>query len=655
MPRPTTRRVGGEPLRDQALLQWCAELLKDVLGEVPAAGCRRDAASRRGVGGVRSQSGRERVIDHAACPPTRIHRRRRAPSPSSACPPAGVRARTWPPTSATLARSPSAEVERDLRPRRSDELTAPRRRCRSEPPGAVRRAGAAGAAADHQQDVLQRAGRRRRAGPGRARRKGVSRPPSRPSSRSAAGRAAAGRPASTCSSTPSRRTAARALLASRPHPGRADRRRPARRLRPARGAGGAGGPTAVRAVQPQLLGRGQQALAAAHRRCATSWRGRRETYDVEVNPRYRPPSSWSTAAGRSRRQRAGPRWSSVVAAAPTPADDRRSSPDVDLMSTPAHRPAGHLAPAAGRAADRGGLGPGPRRTRSSPPPRASQADGAAARPASTVTVLDRPTPQALLAAVGRRTARWSGWPARPATRPSPASSGLRLAREPGLAELELMYGSWDPPGARLLDAVAVMDRLASPGGDPWKRAADPPDASRRTCSRRLRGVRRDRRRRPRRAARGAGRRAAAGGAARPAGRGAAETSRWNVDDVAGDLVDKMIRRNPHVFAGDAGRGHRGDHRQLGADQAGGEGARLGAGRHRAEPAGAGAGREGPAPGRGRARCRARRAACRADERPRRGAAARWSPRRARPGLDAEAALRRAALLRRASAPRRHGC
>src|SRR5262249_52217289 len=47
--------------------------------------------------------------------------------------------------------------------------------------------------------------------------------------------------------------------------------------------------------------------------------------------------------------------------------------------------------------------------------------------------------------------------------------GLRLAREPGLAELELMYGSWDPPGARLLDAVAVMDRLVSPGGDPWKR------------------------------------------------------------------------------------------------------------------------------------------------------------------------------------------
>src|SRR5690606_18870032 len=28
-----------------------------------------------------------------------------------------------------------------------------------------------------------------------------------------------------------------------------------------------------------------------------------------------------------------------------------------------------------------------------------------------------------------------------------------------------------------------------------------------------------------------------------------EADRWSVDDVAGDLVEKMIRRNPHVFAG----------------------------------------------------------------------------------------------------------
>ncbi|MEO3742188.1 transcription-repair coupling factor [Plantactinospora sp. B5E13] len=37
VPRPTTRRIGGEPLRDQALLDWCAQLLRDVLGEVATA------------------------------------------------------------------------------------------------------------------------------------------------------------------------------------------------------------------------------------------------------------------------------------------------------------------------------------------------------------------------------------------------------------------------------------------------------------------------------------------------------------------------------------------------------------------------------------------------------------------------------------------
>jgi XTP/dITP diphosphohydrolase len=37
---------------------------------------------------------------------------------------------------------------------------------------------------------------------------------------------------------------------------------------------------------------------------------------------------------------------------------------------------------------------------------------------------------------------------------------------PGVA-VETLEGSWDPPGARLLDAAAVMDRLRSPGGCPW--------------------------------------------------------------------------------------------------------------------------------------------------------------------------------------------
>ena len=128
--------------------------------------------------------------------------------------------------------------------------------------------------------------------------------------------------------------------------------------------------------------------------------------------------------------------------------------------------------------------------------------------------------------------------------------GMRLAREPSLAELELMYGSWDPPGARLLDAVAVMDRLVSPGGDPWKRqqthrslapylleesyeAYDAIqdgdlDALREELGDVLLQIVLHAR----------------------LAEDLPDGERWTVDDVAGGLVDKMIRRNPHVFAGE---------------------------------------------------------------------------------------------------------
>ncbi|MDQ1602413.1 MAG: hypothetical protein QOE01_258, partial [Actinomycetota bacterium] len=39
-------------------------------------------------------------------------------------------------------------------------------------------------------------------------------------------------------------------------------------------------------------------------------------------------------------------------------------------------------------------------------------------------------------------------------------------------ELEVLPGSYDLPGARLLDLVAVMDRLRSPGGCPWDAEQD---------------------------------------------------------------------------------------------------------------------------------------------------------------------------------------
>jgi XTP/dITP diphosphohydrolase len=49
------------------------------------------------------------------------------------------------------------------------------------------------------------------------------------------------------------------------------------------------------------------------------------------------------------------------------------------------------------------------------------------------------------------------------------AQALTVAAESGRPgpEVELVAGSWDLPGARLLDLVAVMDRLRSPGGCPW--------------------------------------------------------------------------------------------------------------------------------------------------------------------------------------------
>jgi XTP/dITP diphosphohydrolase len=168
-----------------------------------------------------------------------------------------------------------------------------------------------------------------------------------------------------------------------------------------------------------------------------------------------------------------------------------------------------------------------------------------------VTVVD-PDPDLLLRELGSGAVVWLGGP--DGDLDFTRRLGLRLANEPALAELELMYGSWDPPGARLLDAVAVMDRLASPGGDPWKRAqnhrslapylleeayeafdaieSDDLEALREELGDVLLQVVLHAR----------------------LAEELPEDERWNIDDVAGDLVDKMVRRNPHVFAGESVEG-----------------------------------------------------------------------------------------------------
>ncbi len=44
---------------------------------------------------------------------------------------------------------------------------------------------------------------------------------------------------------------------------------------------------------------------------------------------------------------------------------------------------------------------------------------------------------------------------------------LEVSRQATPPTVEVLVGSWDPPGARLLDVVAVMDRLRSEDGCPW--------------------------------------------------------------------------------------------------------------------------------------------------------------------------------------------
>jgi XTP/dITP diphosphohydrolase len=182
---------------------------------------------------------------------------------------------------------------------------------------------------------------------------------------------------------------------------------------------------------------------------------------------------------------------------------------------------------------------------------------AALRAAGACVTIVEPTADALLAAIeAHGTVVWLAGPA--GDEDLARDIGLRLARTPGLAELELLYGSWDPPGARLLDAVTVMDQLMRPEtGDPWLgQLAAPGRTGQQThaslapylleeayeahdaiTAGDLRALREE-----------------LGDVLLQVvlhARLGEDTAGFSVDDVAGDLVDKLIRRNPHVFAGTA--------------------------------------------------------------------------------------------------------
>ena len=107
-------------------------------------------------------------------------------------------------------------------------------------------------------------------------------------------------------------------------------------------------------------------------------------------------------------------------------------------------------------------------------------------------------------------------------------------------------------GGRLLDAVAVMDRLRAPGGCPWDAEQTHTSLLRylvEECYELVDAVERED---------AAAIREELGDVllqvlfhARIAEETPGDRGGFDIDDVAGDLVDKLVRRHPHVFGGPA--------------------------------------------------------------------------------------------------------
>ncbi|MGY1727515.1 MazG family protein [Geodermatophilus sp. SYSU D01062] len=149
--------------------------------------------------------------------------------------------------------------------------------------------------------------------------------------------------------------------------------------------------------------------------------------------------------------------------------------------------------------------------------------------------------------------RAAGWQVADATDAAGLDGDVACLAAPGeeVAGRPVVDGAPEPPGARLLDVVAVMDRLRSPGGCPWDAEQthsslrgylleeaheaydaivdDDPVAMREELGDVLLQVVFH---------------------ARVAAE-AGPDRRFDVDDVARELVEKLVRRHPHVF-GDAG-------------------------------------------------------------------------------------------------------
>ena len=163
--------------------------------------------------------------------------------------------------------------------------------------------------------------------------------------------------------------------------------------------------------------------------------------------------------------------------------------------------------------------------------------------AGAVPPVDRTLAHALLARVlAGATVTWLAGAADEGLLRALGSAGLRA----GVA-VEVVYGSYDLPGARLLEVVAVMDRLRSPGGCPWD--------ARQTHQSLMPFLLEEAYETYETLEDGdlVGLREELGDlllqVAFHARLAEEHDEAWSIDDVAGDLVDKLVRRHPHVFAG----------------------------------------------------------------------------------------------------------
>ena len=177
-----------------------------------------------------------------------------------------------------------------------------------------------------------------------------------------------------------------------------------------------------------------------------------------------------------------------------------------------------------------------------PLPRAVTATGL------SVDVLPEASADALLAAAGSGSVVWLASDEEASWLPAELATAIVTAGETGreLPEVEVLHGSYDVPGARLLDLVAVMDRLRT--GCPWDREQTHRSLARYLLEETYETLEAidtgDQ----------AHLREELGDLLLQVvfhARIAAESgdAGFDVDDVAGGIVEKLVHRHPHVFAG----------------------------------------------------------------------------------------------------------